>query len=309
MELICPSCEARYQLPAGSVGEKGRQVSCMNCGNSWHAYPPLVLGSEGAPSPAQSTGLNWAGPDGVGAPTAPTPPPRQAPAPESQQPSFQQERTDEPQLYEPAPEAPVAGGAAAGESSRTEQLAEIRKMLAEVQSEDRAAAAVSSGAAGEALRRTSTQADVREVHTDDRQRQKIAEERMAAQQDQQTRALARQDASDEDDDLRRRIERKHEAKPTDVRRIRRAHDRKVRKDKRAKAAGSGAFLTGFLLIAIIAAVMIALYVLHPQIIQKMPGTEGPLTEYVATIDSLRLRTAETFAGITDWVSEQLEEKT
>ena len=109
---------------------------------------------------------------------------------------------------------------------------------------------------------------------------------------------------DEEDNLRQRIERK-EAKPTDVRRIRRAHDRRVSRDKRAKAAGSGAFLTGFLLIAIVAAVMIALYVLHPQIIARMPGTETAMTEYVATIDSLRLQTAETFAGVQQWISDKL----
>ncbi|MEM1162368.1 MAG: hypothetical protein AAGJ28_15665 [Pseudomonadota bacterium] len=182
-------------------------------------------------------------------------------------------------------------------------------MLAEVQSEDRAAAAVSGAGVVESLRSRGPRDGNLPGQGNDQARQRIAEERMAAQQEQQARAVSQ---SMDDDDLRRRIERpseKQDAKPTDVRRIRRAHDRKVKRNNRKKAAGSGAFLTGFLLIAIIAAVMITLYTLHPTIIERFPGSEGALIEYVATIDDLRLRTAETFAGLTDWVTDQLEEKT
>ena len=39
MELICPACEARYQLPPGAVPDEGRQVSCQNCGHSWLGLP------------------------------------------------------------------------------------------------------------------------------------------------------------------------------------------------------------------------------------------------------------------------------
>ena len=46
MELICPQCDARYQIPDGSIGAAGRQVSCMSCGHAWHAYPPLMLDTQ-----------------------------------------------------------------------------------------------------------------------------------------------------------------------------------------------------------------------------------------------------------------------
>ena len=43
MELICPSCEARYRVPDGAIGSQGREVSCTNCGHGWRAEPPLEL--------------------------------------------------------------------------------------------------------------------------------------------------------------------------------------------------------------------------------------------------------------------------
>ena len=113
---------------------------------------------------------------------------------------------------------------------------------------------------------------------------------------------------DEVDALRARLQQQSEkpakAKEVDVKAIRRKHDRRERARKREKAAGSGAFLTGFMLVVMIVAVMIGLYVLHPAIIAKLPGTEPALTEYVATIDGLRVSVAETFDKARSWVTER-----
>lgn len=50
IEIVCPSCEARYRLPDGAIGESGRKVSCSACGHGWVAHPepeeaPLDLGA------------------------------------------------------------------------------------------------------------------------------------------------------------------------------------------------------------------------------------------------------------------------
>ncbi|MFK7943914.1 MAG: zinc-ribbon domain-containing protein [Paracoccaceae bacterium] len=270
MELICPSCEARYQLPDGAIGEKGRQVSCMSCGNGWHAYPPLVLGAmeRSAPSTA-SVGIPFGAASG-GRPTAA----QMAPA-TGHQPSVE----DEVATSSGIPDKPSA--------SRTEQLAEIREMLAEVQSEDQDASSTPERA--DALAGLSAVSDPQGLRAAALADAKAAEADVA-----DTPTLGRDPADDLEARFDRKSEKTSKPKEVDVKSIRKRHDRRERTRKRAKAPGTGAFLTGFLLVVIVVAVLIGLYVLHPAIINKMPGTEQALTEYVATVDSFRVTIAETF---------------
>ncbi len=50
IEIVCPSCHARYQLPDGSIGPEGRKVSCSSCSHKWRA-----LEAGAAPVPEQSS--------------------------------------------------------------------------------------------------------------------------------------------------------------------------------------------------------------------------------------------------------------
>ena len=80
------------------------------------------------------------------------------------------------------------------------------------------------------------------------------------------------------------------------------------KDESGATAIEYGLIAMLISVVIIAAVMIALYILHPQIIERMPGTEEALLKYVATIDSVRVSLAETFGGLQDWVSSALSDK-
>ncbi|MEM7059924.1 MAG: zinc-ribbon domain-containing protein [Pseudomonadota bacterium] len=309
MELICPSCEARYQVPAGSIGEKGRQVSCMSCGHVWHAYPPLVLGTqETAASP--NRGLTYTGSDGPERPSGPKPvlvdPDTPAETAEKK-----------PQLAGEDTPAPMRA-----DQSRSEQLAEIREMLAEVQSEDRAAAVLAPAAAASAaaITETTSKAPAKEPEPNDPPRESLTAPVMtssseAHQVDPRIAAESRRKQEDaqlkEEEAYRERTSRQsnrpQQAKATDVKKLQRSHSRRIRREKAKAKAGSGAFLTGLLLVAIIAAVMISLYILHPQIIERMPGTEAALTKYVTTIDGVRVSLAETFGGLQEWLSAALSD--
>lgn len=48
MRLICPECDARYEVDAALIPAQGREVECANCGHRWHqpgeAPAPILLG-------------------------------------------------------------------------------------------------------------------------------------------------------------------------------------------------------------------------------------------------------------------------
>lgn len=42
MRLICPNCDAEYEVDASVIPEAGRDVQCSNCGHAWFQLPPDV---------------------------------------------------------------------------------------------------------------------------------------------------------------------------------------------------------------------------------------------------------------------------
>jgi predicted Zn finger-like uncharacterized protein len=277
MELICPSCEARYRVPDEAVGGAGRQVSCSNCGHGWHAVRPVA--------------------PGVRSPT-PTPAPAASGAEAS------------------APVQPVrpgqgqAGGAAAGahemrtsEPARLAQLAEIREMIQQVQSDERApgresregraagayapraqhapiaapagAAGASGAPGGSGVARTTP---------GPRRVEDVGQDGEPLHQDPLRRRMAEHDARaarerDEREKLRRSMKyRKHE-----------------------KKAGSGAFLSGFVLVVLVAGALLAAYLLHEEIALRVPESAPVLAEYVDAMDDLRSSIAEAYEQARAWV--------
>lgn len=39
MRLICPNCDAEYEVPASAIPDEGRDVQCSNCGHTWFFNP------------------------------------------------------------------------------------------------------------------------------------------------------------------------------------------------------------------------------------------------------------------------------
>lgn len=70
MRLVCPNCEAKYEVPEDAIPETGRDVQCANCGHAWYQMR------------SRSAGAETAAP--VAAPAAPEP--AAAPAPEVEAP-------------------------------------------------------------------------------------------------------------------------------------------------------------------------------------------------------------------------------
>ena len=59
MILVCPSCDAKFNIPAGAISGEGRKVRCARCQNSWHATTadlrdPAPTPPPAAPAPMQA---------------------------------------------------------------------------------------------------------------------------------------------------------------------------------------------------------------------------------------------------------------
>lgn len=42
MRLVCPNCDAEYEVDASVIPDGGRDVQCSNCGHAWFQLPPEV---------------------------------------------------------------------------------------------------------------------------------------------------------------------------------------------------------------------------------------------------------------------------
>lgn len=76
MRLVCPNCDAEYEVDASAIPDTGRDVQCSNCGHAWFQLSPAMeeeLASEEAlfdPPPPPAAEVEDVIPD------TPAPPPR-----------------------------------------------------------------------------------------------------------------------------------------------------------------------------------------------------------------------------------------
>lgn len=222
VEIACPNCAAKYQVPDSALGSSGRKVTCSACAHVWMALPPDAPGQQ----------------------------------------------------------APASG-------ERGRQMAEIRQMLNEVQSAENARAAQPPPPGPSPMREPP--------------------ERSGAVPPAPEPGPSQSRADEEQDFLRQRmsvsgqsgrmatIRDEAEGAPRyDRERMLGTHTKRQRRRELAEHQGSGAFRTGFLLVVLVAGLLVGLYVLQPQLSDKMPGAAPALAEYVDAVDSMRLSLAEQF---------------
>ena len=51
MRLVCPNCEAKYEVPEDAIPETGRDVQCANCGHAWFQMRPKSAVAETVAAP------------------------------------------------------------------------------------------------------------------------------------------------------------------------------------------------------------------------------------------------------------------
>lgn len=46
MRLVCPNCDAQYEVDSAAIPEAGRDVQCSNCGHAWFQRHPEIVADE-----------------------------------------------------------------------------------------------------------------------------------------------------------------------------------------------------------------------------------------------------------------------
>jgi predicted Zn finger-like uncharacterized protein len=255
MRLICPNCDAQYEVVDDVIPTEGRDVQCSNCGQTWFQHHPDHM-------PETETGTDAQGNDLAEPDDTPTQDEERAPSPEPQR------RDLDPAVADILrQEAELESKARAGKADRLEsqpdlglddlgpdndessdseterRAREARDRMARMRGEDPAPKQVSEAAATAAAigSRRDLLPDIEEINST-----------LRSTSDRQSGTPA--DPSPQTDD-------------TPVRR-------------------SG-FRRGFSLMVLLAVILWALYVFAPQIAQAVPQVDPYLSAFVAQIDTAR----------------------
>lgn len=96
MRVICPNCDAQYEVAEDAIPAEGRDVQCSNCGHAWFQPHPVIEAETEEPEPpfgpAPATMTPAPGPDDL---PEPEPEPEPEPAPPVPPPVAPRRRVDD----------------------------------------------------------------------------------------------------------------------------------------------------------------------------------------------------------------------
>ncbi|PTX57341.1 putative Zn finger-like uncharacterized protein [Litoreibacter ponti] len=270
MRLICPNCDAEYEVDDGMIPPEGRDVQCSNCTTTW--FQPAVETEEepAAEAPAEDS----------------------APADDAPDADVSEESEDD------ADEAIAAAAVAAvGRTPRRPELDPAAKEIIE-QEVARETAAREAERGG-----IETQPDLGLDDAESEERAAAARDRMARRRGlepggEETDQVAEDDAAMAAAPKRDESSGKRELFP-DIEEINstlspEAAEAEAEAARRAAEGGGevavarSKFRLGFGLMLIVAVALLALYVYAPQLSQRIPALADSLRDYVGAIDGLRV---------------------
>lgn len=309
MRLVCPNCDAKYEVPDDAIPDTGRDVQCANCSHAWFQMrprpglvavdtapvaPPVAQEPTPAPEPAPSVQTPPVEEPPVEEPAAPEPP--------VEVPDVQEPTVEEP---EPGPaEAPVEVPTAEPEDVLRAELDDTAEPDEEVQ-----AAPVTEIAAAPAYKvddsvlailreEAEREAQARRAETSFPETQPdlgiesvaapaptpVVEAPVAAVAaaappvPEEAKPSARRDLLPDVEEINSSL------RPADH-----PQDDDASVDDMPPPEPRGGFRSGFLLVMTVAMIASGLYIAAPTLARLVPALEGPLDSYVALINSLRLQ--------------------
>ena len=298
MRLICPNCDAEYEVEASVIPAAGRDVQCSNCGHSWFQLPPEIE-AEAEAEAALYDDAPMAGAE------APLPDPTEAVAAVAETPAARIPAPQNPALQNPPPQSRAASAAphparppaappiAALETSAPEKPMPETPALVARTLDETVLAVLREEAEREAVaRRTEgTRAPVVETQTEMGLVPATSLAGAAA------RRVAQLKGVDPDAAARRPPTRREMLPEIDeINSSLRASSEKRSGESAAVAAtmpvevpSRRSFRSGFVLMMVIAVIGVVAYVMAPRITERIPGAGPALTTYVGAVDSARLR--------------------
>lgn len=252
MRLVCPNCDAEYEVDASAIPDTGRDVQCSNCGHAWFQMSPRVeeeLAAEEAlfePPPAMADGPIIADPATL----------------TGARPGFARPPIEESVLAVLREEAERETNARRAEAPRLETQDELG-LTAVIAAPIAAAAATSP--------------DLAPNPEPDPVAERIA--RMKGIEAAPAKPQSRREMLPEIDEINTTLRASSEP---------RTGEAGVVTDSLPGAHGTAAFRTGFVLMILLALAIVALYVMAPKLAQQIPAAKGALEGYVAVVDSARL---------------------
>lgn len=252
MRIICPNCDAQYEVEDGAIPVGGRDVQCSNCGNAWF--------QEHEPTSEDLTQTLYAEPAQPVAPITA---------------ALDQGDDDEP-AREPAPELPkrtlddTVLAVLREEAEREMSARKSEGQAIEIQG-DLGLPPPVSAAVGAAAAASRYHSDAPEL-TD-------AERRIATMKGEKVpvpKSVARRDLLPDIEEINSTL------KPSE-----RASEPVTAPVNTEVVDRSSGFRSGFSLMLLVAVMLVALYVMAPQIKQQIPGLSATMDSYVAVVDQLR----------------------
>lgn len=257
MRLICPNCDAQYEVPDEVLPTAGRDVQCSNCGQTWFQHHPDNTPDEDVDAQDLPTA------DEEVAPPPPPPPPPAPPAPERKQ-------------LDPA----VAD--ILRQEAEAEQAARFANRTASLESQPDLGMDLEDPKPQEASERRANEARDRMARLrgqedfDDQAAEVVPDAAAAAALGSRRDLLP--DIEEINSTLRSSSARTG-AGAADV-----GPDIEAPTYRRARRG----FRVGFLTVLMIFIILGVLYVIAPRLAESVPALKGPLDSYTFTVDQLRV---------------------
>ena len=262
MRLVCPNCDAEYEVDAAAIPDGGRDVQCSNCGHAWFQLSPEVeaeLAAEEALFDA---------PPPIAAPMQS--PARLEPANVAGQ---EQSDVDDPKLDPPLTKAPPPIEAAPPvpepalrsidesvlavlreEAEREVEARKVETPVVETQTE----LGLEAPAAGAVARRLA---------------------RMKGEPEAVVKPQTRREMLPEIEEINSTLRASSE---------RRSGQSAIAETLGEDRAKKSSFRSGFVLMLVLAVALLTAYVMAPKLAQQFPAAAGALQAYVAAVDAGRL---------------------
>ena len=298
MRLVCPNCDAKYEVPDDAIPESGRDVQCSSCGHAWFQLRPeaeaaaeeeaALFGDDLAETEDEPTAE--AAPDPMPAPAIePVSETAPEPAPPPPPPAAEDGDAREPDADAAAIAALIGAETAAAAAPRQELDADVRAVLreeAERESEARRTEAQRAGhRQAEAEAQMQVQPDLgmeppplgAALSPTQRRLAMLKGEDPDAPPPEPVKPAARRDLLPDVEEINSTLQ------PGDTAELDAQIDALPDLTRQR-----GSFRNGFFLVILLLVIAAAIYVMAPQLSAQFPSLQGPMESYVAFVDGLRL---------------------